>query len=61
MYLLYPTEPTETLADLRALVGPYPEAIYSDSRELARILRCSEQEADEARRWMLEDGLEVMA
>ncbi len=58
---LYPSESTETLSDLRALAGLCPEAVYGDSRELARILRCPEHEVAEAQRWVLEDGLEVRA
>ena len=53
--------PPETLADLRALVELRPEAIHRDARELAKLLRCPEFEIEEARRWMLEDGLEVRA
>ena len=53
--------PSAALAGLRALTGRYPEAIYGDSRELALILGCSEFAVEEARRWMLEDGLEVLA
>jgi hypothetical protein len=58
---VYTTDRTEPLSDFRMLVGLYPEAIHGDSRELARLLRCPEHEAEEARRWMLEDGLEVRA
>lgn len=61
MHPLYSSEPTETLSDLRALAGLFPEAVYGDSRELARLLHCPEHEAEEAKRWMLEDGLEVVA
>jgi hypothetical protein len=47
------------LSDFRCLVDKRPDAFYWDVRRLARILRCSEFEAEEARRWVLEDGLEV--
>jgi hypothetical protein len=47
------------LSDFRYLVDERPDALYWDVRQLARILRCSEFEAEEARRWVLEDGLEV--
>ena len=50
----------EALGDLRALISSYPEAVYADSRELARLLRCSESEVEEAKRWLLEDELEVL-
>jgi hypothetical protein len=58
---VYSTDRTDPLSDLRTLASRYPEAMYGDSRELARLLRCSEPEADEARRWLIEDGLEVRA
>lgn len=51
----------EVLPDLRMLVSLRPEALYADSRELARLLCCPEAEVEEARRWMLEDSLEVRA
>ena len=47
------------LADLRGLIGHRPEALYVDAAVLARLLGCSEAEAEEARRWIVEDGLEV--
>jgi hypothetical protein len=46
------------LSDFRALIERRPEALYWDERELAILLGCSESEIEEARRWMLEDGLE---
>lgn len=49
----------EALPDLRALVSLRPEALYTDACNLARLLRCSETEVEEARRWMAEDDLEV--
>jgi hypothetical protein len=52
--------PPEALGDLRALLSPCPEAVYGDSRELARLLRCPESEVEEAKRWLLEDHLEVL-
>jgi hypothetical protein len=51
--------PPEALGDLRALISPYPEALHGDTRELARLFRCPESEVEEARRRLLEDGLEV--
>ena len=53
--------PSAALADLRALTDRYPEAVYSDSHELALRLGYSEFAVEEARRWLLEDGLEVRA
>ena len=53
--------PPAALTDLRALAGRYPEAIYGDSRELALRLGYSEFAIEEARRWLLEDGLEARA
>lgn len=58
---VYTSDATKPLSDFRALVGLYPEAAYGDPRELARLLHCSEFEAELAQRWMLEDGLEVRA
>lgn len=52
---------TEPLGDLRALISRNPEALYLEARELAGMLDCSEPEAEEARRWLLSDGLEVFA
>lgn len=53
--------PTVPLADFRDLVARRPEAIYADPRKVALLLCCSEPEVEEARRWVLEDGLEVRA
>ncbi len=53
--------PSAALADLRTLASPYPGAIYDDTRELALRLGYSEFAVEEARRWMLEDSLEVRA
>jgi hypothetical protein len=58
---LYPNNRTDPLSDLRMLAERYPEAVHGDAHELAQILGCSEFEAEEAQRWMLEDGLEVRA
>jgi hypothetical protein len=58
---IIPDSSSVALADLRALVGRHPEAIYGDSRELALLLGHSEFAVEEARRWILEDGLEVRA
>ena len=52
---------TDPLGDLRDLVARCPEALYGDARELAHLLRCCESEVEEARLWILEDGLEVRA
>ncbi len=56
---VYTSDPSGPLADFRDLIARYPEAIYGDSRGLALLLRCSEAEAEEARRWVVEDGLEM--
>jgi hypothetical protein len=58
---VYTSDPTNPLSDLRALIDRRPETFYWDVRELARLLGCPESEIEEARRWMLEDGLEVRA
>ena len=58
---LYSSNQPDPLADLRAFVDCCPEGIHKDNSELARILCCSQFEVEEARRWMLEDGLEVRA
>ena len=55
----YHNDQPEPLADLRVLVSLHPEALYLEACGLARLLCCSEAEAEEARRWMLSDGLEV--
>ena len=52
---------TDPLPDLRALLSRSPEALYLEARELARILGCSETAAEEGRRWVVEDGLEIAA
>ncbi|MGH3087467.1 MAG: hypothetical protein ACRDSJ_09140 [Rubrobacteraceae bacterium] len=43
------------------MISLRPEALHLEARELARLLGCSEVEAEEARRWIVEDGLEVAA
>ncbi len=58
---VYTPPRTEPLPDLRALISRNPEALYIEPRELARLLGCSEVGAEEARRWVAEDGLEVRA
>jgi len=58
---VYPKTRTEPLPDLRALMSRNPQALYTEPRQLARALGCSEPEAEEARRWVIEDGLEVAA
>lgn len=58
---VYTNQPTDPLAEFRGLIARYPDKIYGDSRELALLLRCSESEVEEAQRWVIEDGLEVVA
>ncbi|HVF02521.1 MAG TPA: hypothetical protein VNA27_14455 [Rubrobacteraceae bacterium] len=58
---VYTSATTVLLAEFRDLVSRYPEVIFRDSRELALLLCCSEFEAEELRRWIVEDGLEVRA
>jgi hypothetical protein len=41
------------------LVDRYPEAIYKECSEQAQILGHPEAGIEEARRWMLEDELEI--
>jgi hypothetical protein len=54
----YPTPP---LSELRDLIGRRPEIIYLDVRDLCLLLGCSEVEGEEARHWLVENGLEVRA
>jgi hypothetical protein len=61
METVYSNNASAPLADLRALVDRYPAAINKEDGELARLLCCSDFEIEEARRWLLEDGLEVRA
>lgn len=56
-----PDSRTEPLADLRMLVSLRPEALDLEARAISRLLGCSEFEAEEARRWIALDGLEVVA
>lgn len=56
-----PFYPTQALAGLRALIGRRPEVIYLDVRDLCLLLGNSEVEAEEARHWLVENGLEVRA
>jgi hypothetical protein len=58
---VYTSSPTNPVSDFRFLIDRRPEALYWDVRELASLLGCSETEIEEARRWMLEDGLELRA
>ena len=58
---VYTSVSAEALAEFRDLVARFPEAVYGDSRGLAFLLRCSEAEAEEARRWVVEDGSELRA
>jgi hypothetical protein len=58
---VYTNDPSNPLSNFRALIDRRPEAFYCDVRELASLLGCSESEIEEARRWMLEDGLELRA
>jgi hypothetical protein len=58
---VYTSNSSEPLTGLRDLIGWLPEAISGDPRELTLLLRCPEFEVEEARRWLLEDGLEVQA
>jgi hypothetical protein len=61
MNALYSKHPPDPLADLRAYVERHPDALYKEDSELARLVGCSEAEVEEARRWLLDDGLEVRA
>lgn len=61
MNTLYSSNQPNPLADLRAHVDRYPQAIHKDDSELAHLLGYPEFEMAEARRWLLEDGLEVRA
>ena len=58
---VYTSDPSNPLSDFRALIERRPEALYEDSRVLANLLRCSEATVEEARRWVVEDGLEILA
>jgi hypothetical protein len=59
--LVYTSDPSNLLSDFRALIDRRPEALYEDARVLAHLLRCSEAAVEEARRWVVEDGLEIRA
>jgi hypothetical protein len=59
MNTFYSEYPPHPVAALRALVDCCPEAIYIEGSELAQILGYPEAEIEEARRWMLEDELEI--
>lgn len=52
---------TELPANFRTMVSLRPAFRYVEARELACMLGCSEAEAGEARRWIVEDSLEVAA
>ena len=58
---VYPSDPTDALADLRMLLDRCPEAVFAEPSDLARLLRCTEAEIEAARAWLLADGLEVRA
>jgi hypothetical protein len=58
---LYPSDRTDTLADVRQHVSLYPEALYLESEALARCLGRPAVEVEAALEWLLEDGLEVRA
>lgn len=58
---VYPSDPADTLADLRRHLDRYPEAVSSEGPELARRLGLSEIEVEAAFAWLAEDGLEVRA
>lgn len=58
---VYISTPTEPLADFRMMISRNPETLFLEGRKLAAVLQCSEFEAEEARRFIVEDGLEVFA
>ena len=58
---VYPSAPTDALADLRRHFERYPEAVFAEPAGLARLLRVSEAEAEAAREWLIDDGLELRA
>jgi hypothetical protein len=58
---VYTNKSSDYLSDFRTLLDHHPEALYWDPRTLARTLCCSEIEIDEARRWVVEDSLEIRA
>ena len=58
---VYTGDPSNPLSDFRALIEHRPEALYEDARVLAHLLCCSEATVEEARRWVVEDGLEILA
>ena len=53
--------PPDTLADLRRHLELYPEALIVETASSARVLRRPEAEAEAAREWLVQDGLEVQA
>jgi hypothetical protein len=53
--------PSDTLADLRRHLELYPEVLIVEIASSARVLRRLEAEAEAAREWLVQDGLEVRA
>lgn len=58
---LYPSDRTDTLADVRRHASRYPEALYLEPEALARCLGRPVVEFEAALEWLFEDGLEVRA
>ena len=58
---LYRTDCPNTLADLRQHTERYPEALASETADLARRLARPEAEVEAALEWLIEDGLELRA
>ncbi len=58
---VYRTDCPNTLADLRQHADRYPEALASETADLARRLARPEAEVEAALEWLIEDGLELRA
>jgi hypothetical protein len=50
---------TQHLADLRMMISLRPGLLYAEAHELSRLLQCSPEAAEEARRFIVENALEV--
>ena len=58
---VYPSDPSDALADLRHQLERYPEAVFAETASLACVLRRPDAEVEAAREWLIEEGLEVRA
>ena len=52
---------SDTLAELRRHAELCPEAIFTETADLACLLRRPEAEVEAALQWLIDDGLELRA